>query len=423
MKSEGYTDMQKETTILLIATLDTKEKEALFLKGQIQSRGCKTILMDAGILAGPSIVPDVERNEVAKAGGASIDELVRSKDKGRCIHTMIEGVKKLSKELFEERRFKGVISIGGAQGTDIGTAGMRALPFGVPKFMVSTVASGQTTFGPYVGTKDIIMMHSVADMQGLNTITRTVLENAASSICGMAAEQKFSTTQEVTKALIAMSMLGTTTPGALRAKDILERKGFEVVAFHQNGTGGIAMEDMILEGRFRGVLDINLHELGDWVVGGLHGAIRDYRLESAGKLGIPQVVAPGSIYYTVQGPFDRMPEEYKKRQYIIHNPNLTLVRLSYEELEETAVLTAGKLNRAKGSVHLFIPLKGFAYPDREGLGHWNPEADRFFMEKLKENLSGRIPYEEIDAHINDPEFIDPVVEKLLELILDTNDRA
>lgn len=399
--------------ILLVATLDTKNDEALYLKQTIESMGCNVLLMDAGILAPPKIESYITQNEVADAGGISIEQLIASKDKGKSIRTMIKGVEKVSKNLFSKGKFQGIISIGGAQGTDIGTAAMRVLPFGVPKFMVSTVASGLATFGPYVGTKDIIMMHSVADIQGLNKITTKVLENAASAVCGMVKNPGERSLFESKKISVAMSMLGTTTPGALRAKSILEDKGFEVVAFHQNGTGGIAMEDMILEGIFKGVLDINLHELGDYVVKGLHGSIRDYRLESAGKMGIPQVIAPGSINYTVQGPFDNLSDELKKRKYIIHNPNLTLVRLSDSELQEASNLTANKLNMAKGPVYVFVPLKGFSYPDREGLPHWDPEANLIFINTLKENLDSSIPLEEIDAHINDKEFIDIVVKRFL----------
>lgn len=403
-------------TVLIVATLDTKNDEAFYLKSAIESMSCNVLVMDAGILSDPKFKPDITRHEVAEAGGSTIEKLVASKDKGRCISTMIGGVKTVTKQLHDRRKFQGIIGIGGAQGTDIGTAAMRVLPFGIPKFMVSTVASGLTTFGPYIGTKDIIMMHSVADMQGLNRITKRVLDNAAAAICGMVksyVEQESATSK---KRSVAMSMLGTTTPGALRAKRILEGKGYEVVAFHQNGTGGIAMEDMILEGTFIGVLDLNLHELADFVVKGLHGAIRDYRLESAGKLGLPQIVAPGSINYTVQGPFEQLPDELKKRKYIIHNPNLTLVRLSPQEFIEVAKLTAHKLNMAKGPVYIYIPLRGFSYPDREGLPHWDPELNSLFIKTLKENLNDKIPVDELDAHINDKEFIDPVIDRFLSLI-------
>jgi uncharacterized protein (UPF0261 family) len=281
--------------------------------------------------------------------------------------------------------------------------------------MVSTVASGRATFGPYVGTKDITLMHSVADMQGLNFLTKRILENAASAICGMVK----SLDENIAKPKgipVAMSMLGTTTPGAVRCKGILERKGFEVVTFHQNGTGGIAMEDMIREGAFKGVLDLNLHEIGDRFVGGLHGAIRGDRLEAAGEVGIPQVVAPGSINYVVLGPLDSLTAEWRSRKLIVHNPNLTLVRLSPEELQKVGKLVAEKLNRAKGPTQVFIPLRGFSYPDRENLPHWEPEGNRAFIDSLKAHLNSSVPVTELDAHINDPEFIDPVVETFLSMM-------
>ena len=205
------------------------------------------------------------------------------------------------RKLYEAGKFQGIISIGGAQGTDIGTAAMRELPFGVPKFMVSTVASGRATFGPFVGTKDIIMMHSVADIQGINFVTRRVFDNAAAAVCGMVINAAGGGDRPSPRVPVALSMLGTITQGAMRAIKLLSEKGYDAIAFHQNGTGGIAMEDMIREGIFKGVLDLNLHELGDSVVNGLHASIRDYRLEAAGALGLPQVVAPGSINYAVMG--------------------------------------------------------------------------------------------------------------------------
>lgn len=415
--------------VLLIATLDTKGEEALYMKEVLRSEGCEVVLMDPGILQQPKIEADITREEVAEAGGEILARLLASEDKGLCIRTMMEGAAFWAERLYRERRIQGALAIGGAQGTDIGTAAMRALPFGIPKFMVSTVASGQTPFGPFVGTKDIILMHSVADLQGLNRLTCTVLRNAGVAVSsmvldrwkrgvgrGVEPEDVIFTGGRKDKGAVALSMLGTTTQGALRAKEKLEQEGFEVVAFHQNGTGGIAMEDLIREGLFRGVMDLNLHEIGDRVVGGLHGAIREYRLESAGELGLPQVVAPGSINYTVQGPLDTLSPEMKRRKYIVHNPNLTLVRLSREELEITGKLVAEKLNRAKGPVCLFLPLRGLSYPDREGLPHWDPEDNQFLFDTIKKYLSPQLPVREIDAHINDPEFIDPVVDQFLEML-------
>ena len=402
-------------TVLLIATFDTKEQEALFLIRCLRARGVEVLTMDAGILSPSGIPVDVDQGQVARRGGKSLDELLAAGDKGACLFNMIRGVEILTAELYEQGRFHGVVSIGGGQGTDIGCAAMRCLPTGVPKLMVSTVASGRATFGPFVGTKDITMMHSVADMQGLNFLTRRILENAAGAICGMV--QNEGLTDAVSSGTpVALSMLGTTTPGALRAKAILEDRGFEVVAFHQNGTGGIAMEDMIRGADFKGVLDLNLHEIGDRYLGGLHGAIRGDRLEAAGEMGIPQFIAPGSINYTVLGPLESLSPEMRARKLIVHNSYLTLVRLSHEELREVGKLVAEKLNRASGVTRVFIPLQGYSFPDRHNLPHWDPEGNRAFVETLKADLKPQIPLVEVDAHINDPEFIDPIIEEFLSVM-------
>ncbi len=402
-------------TVLLIATFDTKEEEALFLKKQVEARGISVLTMDTGILASPRAKVDIDQREVANQGGVPLQEVVATGDKGRCMANMIRGAEILCRKLYDQGRFQGVIGIGGAQGTEIASAAMRTLPMGVPKFIVSTVASGRATFGPYVGTKDITMMHSIADMQGLNFLTRRILINAAGAICGMTEglEKKLMKSEKIP---VAMSMLGTTTPGALRAKKFLEAKGYEVVTFHQNGTGGIAMEEMIREGFFKGVLDLNLHEIGDRYVGGLHGSIREGRLEAAGEAGLPQVVAPGSINYVVLGPLNSLSPEWRSRKLIVHNPNLTLVRLIPEELRKVGQLVAEKLNRAKGPTRVFIPLKGFSYPDRENLPHWDPEGNQAFIDSLKTGLRPSIPVTELDTHINDPEFIDPVVETFLSMM-------
>jgi uncharacterized protein (UPF0261 family) len=402
-----------EGAVLLIATLDTKAEEALYLKKRLASLGCRVLLMDTGILEESGTSADVTRHQVAGAAGTSITQLLASGDKGKAIGTMLKGACILARRLYDDGRFQGVLSIGGAQGTDIGTAVMRELPFGVPKFMVSTVASGRATFGPFVGTKDITIMHSVADIQGINFITQRVFDNAAAAVCGMVTHVACDSYGPSARIPVALSMLGTVTQGAMKAKQLLAEKGYDAVAFHQNGTGGIAMEDLIREGAFKGVLDLNLHELGDSVVGGLHASILDYRLLSAGALGIPQVVAPGSINYAVMGPLATLPPDMLQRKYIVHNSFLTLVRLSREELKKAAVLTAERLNTAKGPTHVFIPLRGFSYPDHEGRAHWDPEANDVFIQTLRSRLSGKIPYDEIDAHINDEAFIATLVDELV----------
>jgi uncharacterized protein (UPF0261 family) len=403
-------------TILLIGTLDTKEEELLFCRDLILRHGCQALLMDAGIMKDPRSSPDVSRHEVARAAGVEdLAGLLAKGDKGQCIETMIRGVTAKTLELLKQGRFHGILGLGGGQGTDICSSAMRSAPRGMPKLLVSTVASGKAAFGPFVGTTDVTMMHSIADIQGLNFLIRRILANAVGAICGMVAAEDDAGTK--TPGIpIALSMLGTTTPGALRIKGILERRGYEVVAFHQNGTGGIAMEEMIREGAFRGALDLNLHEIGDRFVGGLHSDPNRERLEAAGEIGIPQVVAPGSINYAVWGPLAGLPPELKVRKHIVHNPNLTLVRLSPEELRQVGRITAEKLNRAKGPTQVFIPLRGFSFPDREQLAHWEPEGNRAFIDALKARLDRAIPLHELDAHINDPDFIDPVAETFLAMM-------
>jgi uncharacterized protein (UPF0261 family) len=413
-----------EPKILIVATLDTKETETAYLKRHIEAHGVKTLVMDTGVLASPrELVPEVSREEVALAGGMSIDALVATGNKGKCIDVMIKGAQSVAQKLYAEGRFTGVISFGGAQGTNIGTAVMKNLPFGVPKLMVSTVASGTATFGPFVGTKDVLMMHSVVDVQGVNSLITRVFANAAAAICGMVRNNIGQIKDGKGEKTIALSMLGTTTPGALRAKNLLEAKGYEVVAFHQNGTGGIAMEDLIREGFFHGVLDLNLHEVADRLVGGLHGSIQDYRLTAAAAAGIPQVIAPGSIGYSVRGPVDSLSPEQKKRPYIVHNPTLTLVRLTPDEMAAVARLLATKLNKAKGPVKVLLPLKGFSFPNREGEELWDPVGNQVFLKTFKEKIAPSIDVEEVNAHINDAEFIDRVVASFLELDLQPTQRA
>jgi uncharacterized protein (UPF0261 family) len=385
-----------EKTILLIATHDTKEEEALYLKQCIESNGVKVTVMDTGILAPPKGEVEISQDEVANRGGMSLKEAVATGDKRECTEVMCRGAERIAKALYDQGRIHGVVGIGGAQGTEIACTAMRALPTGVPRVMASTVANGLHNFGFYMGTKDLTIMHTVSDMQGLNFLTKQILQNTAGAICGMV-DRFDGQLLKPEGTPIAMSMLGTTTPGALRAKTILEEKGFEVVAFHQNGTGGIAMEDMILEGAFKGVLDLNLHEIGDRFVRGLHGAIREGRLTAAGEMGLPQVVAPGS------GNFN-------------YNPHLTLVRLVPDEMKAVGKEIAEKLNKAKGPVKVFLPLRGWSFPDREGLAHWEPEGNQVLVDALKEDLRSSIPLIELDAHINDPEFIDPVVEAFMTMM-------
>ena len=398
--------------ILIIATLDTKGAETEYLKGLIEDGGFRVLVIDTGILGPPPFQPDISRSEVAKAAGTQIEELIRNKDKGRAIQAMAEGSKKLVQRLYMEGKIEGIIGLGGAQGTEIGTAAMRALPLGFPKLMVSTVASGLAQFGTYVGTKDLLMMHSVVDILGVNVFSRCILSNASSAIMGMVG--RGGRIEKLEKKQIGMTIYGTTTPGCLVAKAYLESKGFEVVAFHPNGTGGRAMEEMIEEGILNGVLDMTTHELTDELVGGFHRA-GPSRLEAAGEKGIPQVVAPGSIDFIIYGPEKSLPPEYKSRKYIAHNPNMTLVRTSCEEMKAVGEIMATKLNRSKGPTIVMIPLRGFSYPNRKGEPLYDEEGNQAFIQSLKENIRD-VKVIEIDAHINDPEFANSAAQTMEKLL-------
>jgi uncharacterized protein (UPF0261 family) len=399
-------------TILIIATLDTKGPETQYLKDLIERKGHQVLVMDTGILDFPAFKPDLSRDEVAQAVGTHIEELIRNREKGRAIQAMAEGSKKIVQQLYREGRIAGVIGLGGAQGTEIGTSAMRALPLGFPKLMVSTVASGYAQFGTYVGTKDLLMMHSVVDILGLNVFSRMILSNAAGAMMGMV--ERGAKIEKPEKKQIGMTIYGTTTPGCMVAKAYLESKGFEVVAFHPNGTGGRAMEEMVEEGILNGVLDMTTHELIDELVGGLHRAGPN-RLEAAGRKGVPQVVVPGSIDFIVTGPASSLSPEYRNRKYIPHNPSITLVRASSEEMETIGKIMASKLNEARGPTIVMIPLRGFSYPNRKGETLYDEEGNQAFIKTLKRNLKG-VKVIEIDAHINDPEFAKEAAQTMEKLL-------
>ena len=412
----------KVKTILIIGTLDTKEEEILFIEKLIKKRGFNVIIMDTGAMGSSNNVkPQITASKVISTAGEDSPKIILLGKKEKYISAIIKGGKILVDTLYNNKEIDGVLGIGGGTGTSIGTAIMQVLPRGFPKLMVSTVTTGSTQCGPFVGTKDITLMHSIVDLQGINFLTARILSNAVGAICGMAEayrEEKIEDFNEG-KILIALSMMGTTTKGALRAKRILEENGFQVISFHQNGTGGIAMEEMIGEGIFQGVFDLSLHEVGGRELGGLHGAVKSIRLETAGKKGIPQVVAPGCLVYYVAGPVDSLSPETRERKYFVHSPQLTLVRATPQELTHIAKVVAKKLNLAKGPLKVFIPLKGFCAPDKEGSALFDPEGNSAFINSLKKNLNKQIPIIEVNAHINDSEFIDLATKEFIKMINDS----
>lgn len=397
-------------TVVLIATLDTKGAEARYLKAQIEKHGVRTLVVDGGILGQPQWEAQISREEVARLGGSTLGQVQALHHEGKAIEVMIKGAARAVQELHRAGKLDGIISLGGSMGTSLGTGAMRALPFGVPKLMVSTMASRDTR--PYVGTRDIAMLYSVADMAGLNRMTRRILDNAAGAIVGMvSSEPSESEPQETDKPLIAISNLGTTEGCASRARSLLEERGYETVVFHTVGAGGRALEECVQEGLIDGVLDISIHEVLDSLFGGDYNAGPD-RLEAAGRMGIPQVVAPGNLDFIACGDPARLPDRYKDRKIHIHNPAISCVRANAEELRTTGRVVAEKLNQARGPVAVVIPSRGFSSFDEEGGAFWEPETDRVFAPALKASLRPEIEVIEVEAHINDPLFAETVIEVL-----------
>jgi uncharacterized protein (UPF0261 family) len=412
-----------DKTVAIIATLDTKGPEAAYLKSCVEAAGYRTLVLDTGILGGKDLtllVPDFSADEIARKGGEDRAQLVaQSSEKGvrdRGIRAMAKGAAKILRALYEESRFRSVVGIGGAQGTEICTTAMRVLPLGVPKVMVSTVASGKTPFGIYTGTRDITIMHSVVDILGVNSLTRRILSNAAGAAVGMAE----ATSSEVrsTRMKVGITIYGTTTPGGLATKGLLEQRGYEVIAFHPNGTGGLAMEELATEGFLHGLLDLTTHEVTDELFGGIHAA-NEERLVVSGQAGVPRLLVPGSADFMTFAEREKVPEIYRDHPFVPHNPHITLVRASADQMTRLATVVAERLNEARGPAAVAIPRQGFSFYNREGLLFFDEKANDTYVQALRTRLRSHIPVYEFDAHINDPEFaakIVPLFDDLMEKV-------
>lgn len=398
-------------TILLIGTFDTKGEEFAFVRDLIKAKGYKVLLMDVGVLGEPTLAPDITAGEVANAGGRALEQLRRAAERNQAFEIMMAGVQKLTPRLYSEGRFDAVLSLGGGGGTNIATAAMRTLPFGVPKVMVSSVASGDIS--PYVDINDITFIYSVADIAGLNRISRKVLANAAGAVCGMAGQGYGEDNED--KPLLAATMFGVTTPCVTAVREQLEAAGYEVVVFHATGTGGRTMEAMIRDGYIAGVADLTTTEWCDEVVGGELSAGPD-RLEAAGKAGIPQVISCGALDMVNFHALDKVPKKFRDRQLHRHTTNVTLMRTTPAECAEIGKRIAGKLNEATGPTTLMLPLKGVSMVDKEGAPFYDPEADKALFDALREHIKPHVTVMEMDMHINDPEFAAAAAEQLLQLL-------
>jgi uncharacterized protein (UPF0261 family) len=401
--------------ILLIGTLDTKGVEIGYTRDRLKALGAEPVVLDSGILGQPlHITADIPREEVARAAGSDIDSLRAAGTRGAAVEKMKEGVRAIVLDRWKQGRLDGVLCLGGAEGAVMGSTAMRALPLGVPKVIVSPIASGKRHFGTLIGTGDVVVMHSVVDILGLNPISRVVYDNAAAAVYGMAKHGSRFAPDKNGK-YIALTMLGNTTQAVMHIRDRLLERGFESVIFHSNGVGGPAMEELAEQGAFVGVIDYTTDELSDALVGGFHAAPE--RLEKVGALGLPQVVVPGCIDFTVHGPRDAVPERLRGRPAYYHNPEFTLVRLTRDEQVEIAHRMARKLNAARGPVVVAAPTQGLSIPNVPGGAFWDPETDAAFLDALRADLRKDIPLITVEAHINDPAFSGRVAEEFLKLVI------
>jgi len=402
-------------TIALAGTLDSKGQEFQYVKELIGSLGFEVFMIDTGVFPA-QIDVDVTNAQVAEAGGGDIEKLAENQDRADATAHLSKGTEVLFPKLYEQGKFDAILSLGGTGGTSIVTPGMRALPVGVPKVMVSTVASGNTQ--PYVGTSDIIMVPSIVDVAGLNRISTQIFQNAVSAIAGMLGYKgKIETKKEEDeKPLIAATMFGLTTPCINHAREYLENKGYEVLIFHATGIGGQTMESLIEDGFFDGVLDITTTEWSDEIVGGVLAA-GQHRLEAAAKNNVPQVVSVGALDMVNFGPYETVPEKFADRKFYKHNPTVTLMRTSEEENEKFGKVIAEKLNMSKGNTALMLPLKGLSGLDVEGKDFYDPEADQALFDALKENIDNdKVELLEMDKDINDTAFAEAAAKKLIELL-------
>ena len=403
------TDAMK--TVVLAGALDTKAAEFAWVKALIEKQGLRTLVIDVGVLGEPGFAPDVSREAVASAAGAELDALRRGESRGEALEVMGRGLAKIARALYDEGVLDGILGMGGSGGTTVATAGMRALPLGLPKLMVSTVASGDVR--GFVGPADIVMMPSIVDVAGINRISAKVYANAAAAIVGMVRAEAAPIAEE--KPLVAASMFGNTTPCVDQARSLIEAHGYEVLVFHATGIGGGTMENLISEGYIVGSLDITTTELADEVCGGGASAGPE-RCLAASRAGIPAVIAPGCVDMANFGAFETVPEKYRGRNLYQWAPTATLLRTNIEENQRIGNMIAAAANAATAPVAILIPLKGLSMLDSIGGAFWDPPANAACFDAINSRLRPDIPVIELDCNINDPSFAEAAADTLLNLL-------
>jgi uncharacterized protein (UPF0261 family) len=397
-------------TVVAAGALDTKGADYEFLIERLRSHNVNALTVDFGVLRDPPFIPDVTSAEVARAGGVELSTLRQSKDKTLAMRVMADGLPRVLSRLREQGRLDGVCGMGGSGGTTILSAGVRGLPIGIPKLLISTVAAGDVS--AYVGSADVTLMHSVVDVAGLNRISRQIYSNAAAAIAGMVQAVRPESTGE--RPLVAASMFGNTTSCIDRARASLDRAGWEVLVFHATGTGGKTMQRLASEGLLAGLLDLTTTELADEVCGGVFNAGPE-RVKIGAASAIPVVLAPGCIDMCNFGSRESVPAKYNARLLYEWNANVTLMRTSLEENRRIGGLIAETANRCAGPAAVLLPLRGVSMLDSPGGPFWDAEADLACFDAIRSQLKRGIPVIEIDGNINDPVFADRATEVFLEL--------
>jgi uncharacterized protein (UPF0261 family) len=401
----------REATVVLVGTLDTKGVEYAYLRDRLREHDVTVILIDAGVLGEPLIEPDVTRREVAEAAGVKVEQLAAARDRAAALEAMGRGAGEIARSLHVAGRLDGIAGLGGTGGSSVATAAMRALPVGTPKLMVSAVAPRDIR--PYVGVTDLTMMYAVTDIAGINRISARIFSNAAAAIAGMARSRK--PRLDGARPLVGASMFGITMPCVDAARTRLEELGYEVVVFHQTGTGGRSLEALIQAGEITAVLDATTTELADELAGGICPATPD-RLETAGRLGIPQVVTLGALDFVCMGPLQTIPESLSGRTFHRHSPEMIGMRTSPGECAELGRTIARKLNAATGPTALYVPLRGVSLYATEGQVFHDPAADEALFDALRESVDRtRVEVHELDLHINDRAFGLALANRLHEL--------
>lgn len=389
--------------VVIIGTLDTKGPEIAYLRDRLLALGLTTTVVDSGILGEPlGITPDISHAEAASYGGTTIDALRSVGSRGQAVHGMREALKALVRQLWAAGRLDAIVSMGGAEGAVMGAAAMMALPVGVPKVLVSPIASGKHYFDPLVGASDIMVVHSIVDILGLNPIATTVYDNVAAALKGLVEHGHILPPPQPGDRYVAVTMLGNTTRAVMALKERLARDGYEAVIFHSNGVGGRAMEELAEAGQFVGVIDFTTNESYDPMTGGIHDGGPE-RLKRVGLAGLPQVVVPGCIDFSVFHA-GAVPDALKGRPVYDHNPEYTLVRATHDEMVALGHLFADRLNLARGPLVIAVPTEGLSIPNVPGGVFWDPAADRAFLDTLRGALRPDIPLLTFPRHVNDPAF-------------------